>query len=53
MNLDLVLHDKSLSHKELLDKAEELPKIFEHLFCEYFVEEPELNLFPASSNGKF
>jgi len=46
--LDLVLHDKSLSHKELLDKAEEINARYLNTCFVNIVEEPELNLFPSS-----
>jgi predicted ATPase len=46
--LDLVLRDKSLSHKELLDKAEEINARYLNTCFVNIVEEPELNLFPSS-----
>lgn len=46
--LDLVLRDKSLSHRELLEKAEEINARYLNTCFVNIVEEPELNLFPSS-----
>lgn len=46
--LDLVLRDKSLSHEELLERAEEINARYLNTCFVNIVEEPELNLFPSS-----
>ncbi|MDP3443810.1 MAG: ATP-binding protein, partial [Ignavibacteria bacterium] len=46
--LDLVLRDNNLSHKEIIARAEEINARYLNTCFVNIVEEPELNLFPGS-----